>query len=107
MPTSCWSCAAGGLQALLLRLRRLVITSLSFPVAFQYPASVALFVRIPVGYFLSRKLKKYHSFSPIFAFSATTNTAPPNLDISTAPDQYSTAARITKREQLLDLQYYS
>jgi hypothetical protein len=64
-------------------------------------------VRIPVGYFLSRKLKKYHSFSPIFAFSATTNTAPPNLDISTAPDQCSTAARITKRKQLLDLQYYS
>jgi hypothetical protein len=28
-------------------------------------------VRIPVGYFRSRKLKKYHSFSPILAFSAT------------------------------------
>lgn len=44
-------------------------TSLSFPVAFQYPAPVALFVLNPVGYFLSLKLKKYHSLSPIFATS--------------------------------------
>jgi hypothetical protein len=47
-----------------------VTTSLSFPVAFQYPASVARFVLIPVGYLRSLRLKKYHSFSPIFAFSA-------------------------------------
>jgi len=35
---------------------------LSLPVAFQNPAAVALFVRVPVGYFLSLWLKKYHSF---------------------------------------------
>jgi hypothetical protein len=45
-------------------------TSLSFPVAFQYPASVARLVRIPVGYLRSFRLKKYHSFSPIVDFSA-------------------------------------
>lgn len=36
--------------------------ALSLPVAFQNPAFVALFVRVPVGYFLSLWLKKYHSF---------------------------------------------
>lgn len=36
--------------------------ALSLPVAFQNPASVARFVRVPVGYFLSLWLKQYHSF---------------------------------------------
>uniref|UniRef100_A0A0D9WKT9 Uncharacterized protein n=1 Tax=Leersia perrieri TaxID=77586 RepID=A0A0D9WKT9_9ORYZ len=35
---------------------------LSRPVAFQNPAAVARFVLVPVGYFLSLWLKKYHSF---------------------------------------------
>jgi hypothetical protein len=35
--------------------------ALSRPVAFQNPAAVARFVRVPVGYFLSLWLKKYHS----------------------------------------------
>ena len=35
---------------------------LSRPVAFQNPAAVARFVRVPVGYFLSLWLKKYQSF---------------------------------------------
>jgi len=38
-------------------------TLLSFPVDFQYPARVALFVLNPFGYFLSRGPKKYHSGS--------------------------------------------
>uniref|UniRef100_A0A2P2NCA7 Uncharacterized protein n=1 Tax=Rhizophora mucronata TaxID=61149 RepID=A0A2P2NCA7_RHIMU len=37
-------------------------TALSLPVAFQKPAMVALLVLVPVGYFLSLWLKKYHSF---------------------------------------------
>lgn len=48
--------------------------ALSLPVAFQKPAVVALFVRVPVGYFLSLWLKKYHSFwgpDPILHLSAT------------------------------------
>jgi hypothetical protein len=36
--------------------------ALSRPVAFQNPAAVARFVRVPVGYFLSLWLKKYQSF---------------------------------------------
>jgi hypothetical protein len=35
--------------------------ALSRPVAFQNPAVVARFVLVPVGYFLSLWLKKYHS----------------------------------------------
>jgi hypothetical protein len=38
-------------------------TLLSFPVDFQYPALVALLVLNPLGYFLSRGPKKYHSGS--------------------------------------------
>jgi len=47
--------------------------ALSRPVAFQKPAAVARFVRVPVGYFLSLWLKKYQSFcgpDPILHFSA-------------------------------------
>jgi hypothetical protein len=44
--------------------------SLSLPVVFQYPESVARFVRMPVGYLRSRMLKKYHSFSPMLALPA-------------------------------------
>lgn len=56
--------------------------SLSFPVVFQQPDSVARLVRSPVGYFRSFKLKKYHSFSPIealpiHAFNSSINH--PNL----------------------------
>jgi len=39
------------------------LTLLSFPVDFQYPALVALLVLNPLGYFLSRGPKKYHSGS--------------------------------------------
>jgi hypothetical protein len=60
--------AAGGRRPEQLVL--LTTTILSLPVAFQYPASVARLVRIPVGYLRSRRLKKYHSFSPIFDLSA-------------------------------------
>lgn len=38
--------------------------TLSVPVAFQYPDAAALFGLAPFGYFRSRGLKKYHSFSP-------------------------------------------
>jgi hypothetical protein len=41
---------------------------LSVPVAFQYPEAAALFGLAPLGYFLSRGLKKYHSRSPKIAF---------------------------------------
>jgi hypothetical protein len=47
--------------------------SLSLPVAFQYPDSVALFVLVPVGYLRSFTTKKYHSFSPIVARAASTS----------------------------------
>jgi hypothetical protein len=49
---------------------------LSRPVAFQNPAAVARFARLPVGYFLSLWLKKYQLFwfsgasSPILHTSA-------------------------------------
>jgi hypothetical protein len=36
-------------------------TALSRPVAFQNPADVARFVRVPLGYLRSLKLKKYRS----------------------------------------------
>ena len=39
---------------------------LSFPVAFQYPSFVALFIFAPLPYFLSNALKKYHSWSLVF-----------------------------------------
>jgi hypothetical protein len=45
-------------------------TSRSFPVAFQYPVLVARFVRDPVAYLRSLKLKKYHSLAVSFAASA-------------------------------------
>jgi hypothetical protein len=53
-------------RALLLKI------SLSLPVAFQYPDSVARFVLSPVGYLRSLTQKKYHSFSPIVARAAHT-----------------------------------
>jgi hypothetical protein len=44
-------------------------TSRSLPVAFQYPVLVARFVRDPVAYLRSLKLKKYHSVAVSFAAS--------------------------------------
>jgi hypothetical protein len=41
----------------------------SLPVAFQYPDRVARFVRCPVAYLRSCRLKKYHSRPPTRASS--------------------------------------
>jgi hypothetical protein len=46
-------------------------TSRSLPVAFQYPVLVARFVRDPVAYLRSLKLKKYHSLAVSLAASAS------------------------------------
>jgi hypothetical protein len=48
-------------------------TSRSLPVAFQYPVLVARFVRDPVAYLRSRKLKKYHSLAVSLAASDQTS----------------------------------
>lgn len=44
-----------------------VVMILSVPVAFQYPDPATLLGLDPFGYFRSRGLKKYHSFSPNIA----------------------------------------
>ena len=49
-------------------------TGLSAPVAFQYPVPAARFGLDPFGYLRSRGEKKYHSFSPPNAFSATSRS---------------------------------
>lgn len=54
----------------------LTLIHLSFPVAFQYPFSVALFDRWPLGYFFSHGEKKNHSGSPFLI----TDLPSPNKD---------------------------